>query len=256
MIDIRSIRESEAEGYLHFLCDVFGLDFQRAYDVFFTEPYYDLNRKWALFEANEMVSILTTTPLEFGWGRAIGIAGVATHPKRRSEGYATTLMRRVLKEHEKRGEGRALLFARDARVYDRIGFETLDRVLRGPVRLRPEEAADTVEPADVKALYNEWAKGHPDRLRRDELRWQYWNWHYRTCTYFQGGYLCHEVGSLREAIFETPQEALPLPTGTEWFGTAFMTDQLGIPVHDAKVELYLMGYNVPGLPQMFMTDQF
>jgi hypothetical protein len=35
-----------------------------------------------------------------------------------------------------------------------------------------------------------------------------------------------------------------------------MADQLEIPLHDPVVELYLMGHNVPGIPQLFMTDQF
>jgi hypothetical protein len=35
-----------------------------------------------------------------------------------------------------------------------------------------------------------------------------------------------------------------------------MADQLGFVFERAVVELYLMGKNVPGIPQMFMTDQF
>jgi hypothetical protein len=59
--EIRTIHESEGETFLRLMCGVFGLDFNRAYDVFFTEPLFDLDRKWALFEGNEMVSILTTS---------------------------------------------------------------------------------------------------------------------------------------------------------------------------------------------------
>jgi predicted N-acetyltransferase YhbS len=254
--DIRPIREEETESYLRLLCEVFGLDFNRAYDVFFTEPYYDVNRKWALFKGSEIASILTTTPVEFGWGRGFGIAGVATKPKYRREGLASQLIQKVVKEYEKRGEGRPLLFARDPRVYDRLGFETLDRVVRANIRLRPEEPARQLEPEDVRTLYDAWAGEHPDRLRRDDLRWKYWNWHYRVCTEMPSGYLCHEVNVLREAIYAPAQSTLPLPSGTEWFGTTLMADQLELPLQDIRVELYLMAQNTPGIPQLFMTDQF
>ncbi len=257
MTEIRTIREEEGEDFLHVMCDAFGLDFNRAYDVFFTEPMYDLNRKWALFEGREMVSILTTSPLEFGWGRAFGIAGVATKADRMSEGHASRLLQKVIKESELRGEPGALLFARDLRFYERNGFEPLDRVVRGPLTTSMEDdLPDCFDFDTVEAKYNAWSEAHPDRLRRDEKRWSYWKWHYRICTPFQSGYVCFEPNVLREHIFETPVDAMPLPPGTEWFGTTFMADQFEIPITNPEVDLYLMGHNIPGLPQMFMTDQF
>jgi GNAT superfamily N-acetyltransferase len=256
MTDIRPVREAEAEDFLHLLCDVFDLDFNRAHDVFFAEPFFDLNRKWALFEAGRMVSILTTTPLEFGWGRAVGIAGVATLPQLRKEGYATRLLQRVLRESERNGEGPALLFAREPALYERNGFEALDRVIRAPLRLVPETMTDSIPNETVESLYNAWASAHPDRLRRDARRWRYWRWHYRLAWEFGDGYLCHEPGVLREALFSPAASALPLPVGTEFLGTTFMADQFEIPVYDATVDLYLMGRSIPGIPQLFMTDQF
>ena len=76
MTEIRPIRLDETDTFLQILCDVFGLDFFRAQGLFKEEPLFDLSRKWALFEGDEMVSILTTTPLIFGWGREIGRAHV------------------------------------------------------------------------------------------------------------------------------------------------------------------------------------
>jgi len=35
-----------------------------------------------------------------------------------------------------------------------------------------------------------------------------------------------------------------------------MADQFEIPIGHPEVDLYLMGQNIPGIPQMFMTDQF
>jgi len=257
MTEIRTIREDEGETFLRLMCDSFGLDFERAYDVFFAEPLFDLNRKWALFEGREMVSILTTSPLIFGWGRAFGIAGVATSQNRQGEGHASRLIQRVIVESERRGESGALLFARDLRFYERNDFEPLDRVIRAQVNtVMEEEIPDAFEFEAVAEKYLCWSEGHPDRLRRDERRWNYWRWHYRICMPFQSGYICFEPNVLREPLYEKPVDCLPLPPGTEWFGTAFMADQFEIPLEDPVVDLYLMGRNIPGIPQMFMTDQF
>jgi GNAT superfamily N-acetyltransferase len=257
MIDIRPIHDRESEAFLRLMCEVFGLDFNRAYDVFYTEPLFDINRKWALFEGREMVSILTTSPLIFGWGRAIGIAGVATRKERQGEGHASTLLQKVMKESARNGETGSLLFARELSLYERNGFEALDRVIRAPIKTEMEEGfPDSFEFETVVEKYDKWSQAHPDRLRRDEKRWDYWRWHYRICTPFQSGYLSIEPGLLREPIYESPVDSLPLPPGTDWFGTTFMADQLEIPLHDPVVELYLMGHNVPGIPQLFMTDQF
>lgn len=75
-------------------------------------------------------------------------------------------------------------------------------------------------------------------------------------TAIQTGYISFEPNVLREPVYDTPVEIFPLPTGTELFGATFMADQLEIPLEDPEVELYLMGQNVPGINQMFMTAQF
>lgn len=257
MTEIRTIREEEGEPFLRLMCEAFGLDFNRAIDVFFSEPLFDLDRKWALFEGREMVSILTTSPLVFGWGRAFGIAGVATQVGRQGEGHASRLLAKVLKESALRGESGALLFARDLRFYERNGFEPIDRVIRAPVKAHMDgDFPECYDLQTVEEKYNAWSERHPDRLRRDDKRWNYWRWHYRICSPFQDGYICFEPNVLREPLYDTPVDILPLPTGTEWFGTTFMADQFEIPIEDPTVELYLMGHNIPGIPQMFMTDQF
>jgi GNAT superfamily N-acetyltransferase len=256
LTEIRPIHETEAEAFLQLLCDVFNLDYNRAYDVFFAEPMFDLQRKWALFEGQEMVSILTTTPLAFGWGDAIGIAGVATRPSRQKEGHASRLLQRVLRESDRRGEGPALLFARELTLYENNGFEPLDRVVRAPLLLEREEIDEPMEQETIRSLYDAWSSEHPDRLRRNARRWHYWHWHYRLASPYRDGYLCHEPGVLREALFTGKSSSLPLPAGTEFLGTAFMADQLELPLENPTVDLYLMGRNVPGIPQMFMTDQF
>ncbi len=258
MTEIRPIRREEADDFLQLLCDVFGLDFDRAYNLFFEDPMFDLRRKWALFEGREMVSILTTTPLEFGWGRAYGVAGVATRTDRRREGHAGKLIERVHREAQRLGEGAALLFAKELGLYERQGFEPLDRVVRAPLATVPEEIVPpTMHVEEIRAMYAAWADGHPDRLVRDRKRWTLWKWHFRECNPFGDGYLCFENDTLREGLWSEPAMALPLPAGTEFFGTTLIADMLELPLAaPPTVELYVMGRDIPGVPQLFMTDQF
>ena len=261
MTEIRPIRMSEAEPFLQLLCDTFALDFNRAYSVFFQEPYFDLQRKWAIFQGTEIISVLTTTPLTFGWGEALGIAGVATREKYRREGYAARLLETILRHAERGGIRSALLFAQRTDLYQTIGFETIDRVIRAPIPpslLGGQSGGEfeVLEPEAVRAVYDRWASGHPDRLRRDELRWKYWNWNFRVAESVGDGYAVIEPNLLREALYHRTTTSLPFPPQSEWLGTTFMADQLGFVFERAVVELYLMGKNVPGIPQMFMTDQF
>jgi GNAT superfamily N-acetyltransferase len=255
MTEIRPIHESEGETFLALMCNVFGLEFNRAYDVFFNEPYFDLDRKWALFEGREMVSILTTTPLEFGWGRAIWIAGVATRENRRGEGHASRLLQRVLRDSDRAEEGAALLFAQRSDVYERNGFEPLVQIVRGEVRGEVDESdpGELLDPEFVEAIYADWAAEHPDRLRRDAQRWAFWRWNYRLASEIPGGYLCYEPSVVREAIGSSAAKVL---AGVEWFGSTLVADELGLQFSKATIELTMMGYRVPGVPQMFMTDQF
>lgn len=257
MIDIRPIRQPEAETFLGLLCNVFELDYARAHSIFFAEPLFDLQRKWALFEDGEMLSILTTVPLEFGWGRAIGVAGVATMKERQRQGFASQLLLRVMRESEDMGEGKILLFAKDTRLYQRLGFKILDDVVRGPIEAVVEKDIPLSLDFDrVKELYENWSSADENRLRRDDLRWKYWRWNLRICSPFANGYLCFEGGIVREVVIPAPAEEWDLPPETEWLGLSSMADRLNVPLRSTKVDLHLMGYRIPGRPQFFMTDQF
>ncbi|MCA1997077.1 MAG: GNAT family N-acetyltransferase [Armatimonadetes bacterium] len=257
MIDVRPIRREEAEEFLRLLCDVFQLDYRRAEQVFFTEPMFDLSRKWALFEGPRMVSILTTVPVEFGWGRGFGIAGVATRPERRREGLAAVLLERVLERSAKQGEAFALLFAQDPRLYERLGFVVLDRVVRA--RLAWHNGKRMGEPLSlerVQAIYDAWAAGHPSRLRRDARRWSFWRWNLRVSVEVPGGYACVEGETLREAVADAPLRPNGLALGNRWYGLSTMAERLGLPLADAETAMLFMGRGVPDVPQMYLTDQF
>lgn len=268
MTTIRTITEAESEIFLRLLCDVFQLDYARASSVFYSEPFYDLKRKWALFHSGRLTSILTTTPLAFGWGNAIGIAGVGTHPLYRNQGHAEKLLQHVLEAAEHDNEGPAILFAHKPVLYERVGFKTIDTVIKGPVRSNGEFPYDeTLPSAEIQSRYNAWAEQNPNRLRRDERRWRYWNFIYRQCVPVGPGYIACEATLVREALVplapplparspECPPDPWPVPPGTEWFGLKSLTQSLKVPVEKERQELLLMARHFPAKPQLFMTDQF
>ena len=243
------------------LADVFGLDADLALPLFTGDPMYERERNWGLFVGGRIVSCLTTRPLEFGWGRAVGIAGVSTIEEARSEGYAARLIERVLRESERAGEGPALLFCVDDRLYGRLGFEPLDRVVTARVRSNGH-AIPMEEPslAEVRARYDAWALRSPERLRRDERRWTYWAWKYRQILSLgpagEGGYASLENDVVREVLAPDLEAGLPVPEGTEAFALTYVIDKLDLPFEPLAVQMYLMGRGVPGLVQMFLTDQF
>lgn len=257
MIEVRPIRAREAERFLGVLCEVFDLDFDRAKAVFFDEPFFDLNRKWALFESGEMVSILTTTPLMFGDGRAVGIAGVATVAKARGRGLAEKLIREVTAVAQSVGEEEILLFAKQIDLYERCGFEVIDQVVRGPIAsLGAMDDPDDLPFDRVENRYNLWSALHPRRLRRDAVRWCLWKYNLKVCEPVGEGYFCFEGNMIREAIVGADHVAWPVPPGTEWYGLEKLTQSMGVPGSFAGADLYLMALGSRGAPQMFMTDQF
>jgi predicted N-acetyltransferase YhbS len=257
-LTIRAIEREEITEFLTLMCQVFELDMRRAEDVFLREPLFDLSRKWAVFEENEMVSILTTVPVQFGWGRGFGIAGVATREDRRGKGLAGELVEHVCKVGEECGENAVYLFAKQRDLYERLGFKVVDTVIRGSLdRIEELSVPAMLDVAQVERRYDAWAEADPNRLRRDAQRWRYWRWNLRVCTEFGDGYLCSEAGVTREVVTDVKVHSPWVLPDAEWFGLSSMTERLGVPLVERRFELFLMARNAPHEPpQMYMTDQF
>jgi len=253
-MEIRPIVDSEAVTFLQLVCDVFELDFARARTVFFNEPFFDLSRKWALFDEGQMAAVLTGVPLQFGWGRGVGIASVATRPSLRGRGYATELLRTALEAFRAGGEGAAYLFAQDPSMYVRMGFEPVDEMVRVPLPAQPPGSElPFLASEDIHAIYQAWSEDHPDRLRRDETRWKAWRWGMRACVPASGGYVCVEGSVVREAIVDR-EITWPVGNLTDWVGLRGMCSQLGLK--PALTTAKLLAYGTDRRPQMFLTDQF
>lgn len=257
MIEIRAIEEGEASAFLDLLCQIFDLDPGRAATVFYSEPFFDLKRKWALFADGQMQSILTTTPLDFGFGRALGIAGVGTRDGFRGRGYGQRLLEFVLETGEREGEAAAMLFAHQEVLYTRCGFQLVDEVVKGPLDAPCQlPYAGMLPEGQVEQIYAAWSLGDPMRLRRDARRWHYWRYVYRECYAAPGGYVASETNLCREALFDRLPPTWPILPEAEWYGLRSMTDLLGIPMKSRGVELLVMARGFPATPQMFMSDQF
>lgn len=256
MITVRPIVEAESRPFLALMCDVFDLDPERAAPLYYSEPGYSHSTRWGLFDGDHLVSGLSATPLTFGIGRAIGIAGVATEEAARREGCAGRLILTVLQAAGDAGFDGALLFSKRSGLYERIGFEELDQVVKGPIAGRDDPDAPTIALSEARARYDAWSAADPLRLRRDEHAWARWSSRLRVCSEFNDGYLCWEVDQVREAVCSRPPEVWPVPDGTEWFGLRSMANQLALPLSEASVELSLMACGFRAVPQMYMTDQF
>lgn len=257
MIEIRRIREDEAEQFLELLCHVFSLDVTRARPVYYDNVLFDLNRKWAVCEGGELRSILTTTGLTFGWGRCIGIAGVATMPQYEGRGYAGMLLEKVLETAEQDAEGPAMLFAHKEKLYKRLGFQLVDEVIRGTIMTTgAAPQAETLPTNAVQSHYSRWSQQSPDRLVRTPDRWRYWGLSCRICEPMADGYFIPEPGLVREAVTFEPCARWEVPQGSQWYGLRSVTKACDVPVRRCRTELLFMTRNVPGQPQMFMTDQF
>lgn len=256
MIEIRTIYPSEAGEFLRLLCGVFGLDLQRANAVFFAEPFFNLDRKWALFEDGVIRSCLTTTPLIFGDGPAIGIAGVATDPECRNRGFASELLQECLAAPAHEGLP-TMLFAKNPSLYLKHGFDCTDRVVKSAlVAEAPKQEPSPLPSEEIQRRYNAWAAAESNRLRRDETRWRFWNWHFRVCYAFGNGYIASEPGVLREVIPDIPVTAIPLEGDVQWYGLESMVHSLGLPVRTSVFEMHAMTRSFRHVPQLFLTDQF
>lgn len=254
MREIRPIIEAESEDYLSLLCSAFDLDPVRARTAFFSEPYYDLSRKWAMVSDHRIVSILTVVPVEFGDGKGIGIAGVATAHSDQHSGHATELLNQVIDHYAQEGAGRALLFARAETLYLKTGFRQLDRVYQQPLAPGRPSKPKSLEQSEVQQKYAEWAKQDHRRLRRDAARWRYWAWTFKTPLALDDGYFCYESTRIRELL--PTYSSLPLSEHMDFYGTGELMRDLGVPLANPSSDLLLMGKGFDYVPRMFMTDQF
>lgn len=141
-------------------------------------------RNLGLFEDGRLVGKLVTHDLGH-WlgGRPVpmgGVAGVTVPPDRRGTGVTSRLLRAELQRMRERGEVTSSLFPATVAPYRRAGWEVAGHRMRRRVPLRSlaglprPDPGVTVRPLDleqslddVRAVYDETARGTPGWLVRD-----------------------------------------------------------------------------------------
>lgn len=251
MRSMRPLHGSESRAFLDLMCEAFRLERVADLTTHVADPHWARSTRWGLFEGSDLVSILSTAPLEFAWGRAIGIASVATRAEWRRRGLAEQLLHEVLSQAEQAGICGALLFAHQEDLYRRAGFELLDTVVSGVLTSTSGEGT-AIARGDVRTIYDRWSFAHPARLRRTASDWVRWRSRWRDCVRSGRGYIALDNGQVREAV--DALEPLPAPDGVKWYGLDSLSKQFGLAARSH--ELLLMGRGFRDTPQMFMTDQF
>ncbi len=214
MIESRAVTSKELDSMLSLMCDAFGLPFGPARDLFYKDPYFDIDKKRVLIADGEMVSCLTIVEAPLWIGKAVvrvgGIAGVATLLAHRRKGYAERLLLDTLPVLRDMGCGFSALFPFSYGYYRKLGWERagtqyLLRMMRGGLsefrEARYVRGALPADRAEIAELYMAHAMHKPGRWSRDSKRWSYLYEHAK-----------HQIVYKRQAVegyalYETQEEA-------------------------------------------------
>jgi predicted acetyltransferase len=186
MIELRAARPDELDAMLAVMCEAFMLPYGPARDIFYRDPYFDIECKRVLVKDGEVISCLTIVDSTMWIGASVvkvgGIASVATKSSHRRQGYASRLLMETLPVLHELGYAFSALFPFSYRFYSRFGWEragTQLRALIAPATLprfadarnvRVALPADRAEMARLYDIYSHQRTGH---LLRDEKRWLY-----------------------------------------------------------------------------------
>ncbi len=187
-LEIRTIRPDELELYaqLEQAAFVAGQDAIERY----TEQIYRPEREniYGLFENGELLTTLAIIYPEIWLGAGTvkmpGIAGVATPPHARRNGYLKILLNQVLDELHAKGYAISTLHPFNFPFYKKFGYELFSTAKEVKVKLRAMQTFlkqtqakgywKAVKPDEwqtLDAIYNEFCKGKFGRLTRDQNWW-------------------------------------------------------------------------------------
>ena len=113
-----------------------------------------------------------------------GVAGVASWPERRNEGFVKELMRQAINEMHERGDVFSFLYSFSNRFYRKFGYEACYKALRVKAPLEPLQAwkqpgsavrfipgKDGSDPGPIIEIYNDFAWRYNLALDREGWRW-------------------------------------------------------------------------------------
>lgn len=155
-VEIRAVRAEEADDTLHVLCAAFGLSYEAARPIYYQDPFFALSHKRLLRTPDDgIISCLTVIPTRIrvgaAWVPAGGIAGMATRPDRRRQGWGSRLLAATASAlADELHYPLSPLFARSESYYGRLGWETVSDTALWRGRLA--DLPDSAEAAFVRPL--------------------------------------------------------------------------------------------------------
>lgn len=186
MIELRAARSDELDAMLAVMCEAFLLPFGPAREIFYRDPYFDIERKRVLVKDGEVISCLTIVDTTMWIGAGVvkvgGIASVATKPSHRRQGYASALLAGTLPALRDQGYALSALFPFSYHYYSRFGWERAGTQFHAtfmPASLpsyadaRDVRAALPSDWAEMARLYDTYSRHRTGHLLRDEKRWLY-----------------------------------------------------------------------------------
>jgi predicted acetyltransferase len=226
-ISIGAVRPDELESLLDLICEAFVLPLEPARDIYYKDPYLNLNNKRVLRVDGQIVSCLTVADTTVGLNgssvRVGGIAGVATRITERGKGYAGLLLRDTLDFLAAEGYVLSALIPYSSHFYRRLGWElcgTACRYVTAPMFLPSAQEARHVRPArkdDLPALEKLYRTDSLLRTfwgQRDGKRWEYLWTHVKQCHVYHeqdapiSGYVLSDLRQNPPYL----DEGAPLPT--------------------------------------------
>lgn len=186
MQEIRAVHHEELDAMLAVMCEAFMLPFASARDLFYKDPYFDIEKKRVLLEDGEIISCLTITETRMWIGAVAapvgGVAGVATRPSHRRNGYAGRLLQQTLITLREQRCPFSALFPFSYDYYRRFGWEhagTQIRVSTAPNLLPAFADSRHVRPAlpsdlaEMQLIYDQTSRARTGSCLRDRKRWTY-----------------------------------------------------------------------------------
>jgi predicted acetyltransferase len=211
MIEIRAARSDELDAMLALMCEAFNLPFASAREVFYKDPYFNIEKKRVLVSGGKLISCLTIADAPLRIGRAVvpvgGIAGVATEKSSQRQGYAGRLLIESLTALSAQGAAFSALFPYRPDFYRRFGWEAAGSQFKAVIsrEVLPEyadsryvRAGAPSDRADIVRLYEEHSFNRTGFRYRDEPRWDYILDHYKHRIVYKRnaveGYLVYDLG--------------------------------------------------------------
>jgi predicted acetyltransferase len=213
MIESRAVRSEELDSMLSLMCDSFGLPFTPARELFYRDPYFDIEKKRVLLVDGEIASCLTIVEAPLWIGRAAvrvgGIAGVATALDHRRKGFAARLLADTLPALREMGCAFSALFPFSYDYYRKLGWECvgsqavarIDRSVLPPfAEARFARARQSSDRRPIAQLYRQSTERRSGRWIRDDLRWDYLFEHAKSQVVYR------RQGATGYALYETREE--------------------------------------------------